>query len=303
MSPPDDSPEFSIVIPVRRAVDTAEYTLRRLLDRDGLEIIAVVASEDPTAAPLRELQRLCPRLVLLEIPGSLSVPQLRAHGIRAARGRFVAITEDHCELSPGWPQTLAAALDDPQAGAAGGAVSNGRRDSLADWAIYFSRYATLMPPLPRGPAQALPGNNACYRRELLQSLQPLYANGFWEHEFHQRLRRQGWKLLQVPDAVATHRKPYRFGAYLALRFRHGRCFGGMIRVAGGFRDAAARVAFSPLTPFLLTLRSARAVAAKQVHRGEFCLALPLLLLCYAAWTAGEVAGCLFGPGQACSQTD
>jgi hypothetical protein len=45
------------------------------------------------------------------------------------------------------------------------------------------------------------------------------------------------------------------------------------------------------------------VAAKQVHRGVFCLALPLLLLCYAAWTAGEVAGCLFGPGQACSQTD
>jgi hypothetical protein len=160
-----------------------------------------------------------------------------------------------------------------------------------------------MPPLPRGPALALPGNNACYRRDVLDSLREIYKNGFWEHEFHQHLQRQGWKLFQEPDAVARHRKPYRFGPYLALRFRHGRCFGGMIREAKGFRSMATRVLFSPLTPFLLLSRSARAVAAKKAYNREFCLALPLLLFCYAAWSAGEVAGCLFGPGQACSQTD
>jgi glycosyltransferase involved in cell wall biosynthesis len=303
MPPPQDSPEFSVVVPVRRAVETAADTLQRLLDRDGLQVIAVVSSQDPTAAPLRELQKLRPGLMLIEIPGDHSVPQLRAHGLRAARGRFVAITEDHCELSPGWPQTLAAALQDPEVAAAGGGVGNGRRDSVTDWAIYFSRYATLMPPLPRGPAKALPGNNACYRRELLESQRGVYENGFWEHEFHQHLQRQGWRLVQEPDAVARHRKPYRFGAYLKLRFHHGRCFGGMIRRAGGFRVSAARVLLSPLTPLLLALRSARAVLPKQAYRREYCLALPLLLLCYAAWAAGEAAGCLFGPGQACSQTD
>jgi hypothetical protein len=45
------------------------------------------------------------------------------------------------------------------------------------------------------------------------------------------------------------------------------------------------------------------VAAKRTHRREYLLALPLLLVCYAAWTAGEVAGYLGGPGEACSQTD
>jgi glycosyltransferase involved in cell wall biosynthesis len=303
MQAPQDLPEFSVVIPVRRAVETVEDTVGRLLDRDGLEVIAVVSSEDPTAALLRQLQNLQPRLVLLEIPGDHSVPQLRAHGIRAARGRFVAITEDHCELSPGWPKMLAAALKDPEVGAAGGGVANGRRHSFADWAIYFSRYATLMPPLPRGPARALPGNNACYRRELLESQREFYKNGFWEHEFHQHLQRQGLRLMQEPEAIARHRKPYRFGAYLRLRFRHGRCFGGMIRRSGGFRAVAARVLLSPLTPLLLALRSARAVVPKQAYRREFCFALPLLLLCYAAWAAGEAAGCLLGPGQACSQTD
>jgi hypothetical protein len=64
-----------------------------------------------------------------------------------------------------------------------------------------------------------------------------------------------------------------------------------------------RALASPLTPFLLALRSARAVAAKRAHRREYVLALPLLLICYAAWTAGEVAGYLGGPGEACSQTD
>ena len=188
-------------------------------------------------------------------------------------------------------------------GAAGGAVANGRRSSLADWAIYFSRYASLLPPVRRGPAAALPGNNACYRRELLESHRCLYENGFWEHEFHQHLLGQGLRLFQDPDAVVTHRKPYRFGAYCALRFRHGRCFGGMIREGGSLGAVAARVLVSPLTPFLLVLRSARAVAAKRTYRGEYCLALPLLLVCYAAWTAGEVAGYLGGPAEACSQTD
>ncbi len=300
---PQDFPEFSVVVPVRHAVATAEDTLLSLLARDGLEVIAVVSGNDPTAPLLRELRDGHPSLVLLEIPGEHSVPQLRAHGIRAARGRFVAITEDHCELSAEWPQVLAAPLADPTVGAAGGGVGNGRRDSVTDWAIYFSRYATLMPPLPRGPAHALPGNNACYRRDLLESMRDLYQNGFWEHEFHQHLQRQGLRLMQEPDAVVRHRKAYRFGAYLSLRFQHGRCFGGMIREASGFRAGVVRVLFSPLIPLRLLARSARAVAAKKAYNREYCLALPLLLLCYAAWTAGEVAGCLFGPGQACSQTD
>lgn len=296
-------PRISVVVPVRQAVETAENTLSRLLDRSGLEVIAVVSSQDPSAPLLRDLKRRRPELVLLEIEGVRSVPQLRAHGIRAARGRFVAITEDHCDFSPQWPHSLAAALEDPGVGAAGGAVANGRRGSLADWAIYFSRYASLLPPIPRGPAAALPGNNACYRRELLESNRSLYENGFWEHEFHQHLLRQGLRLFQEPDAVVTHRKPYRFGPYCALRFRHGRCFGGMIREGRSLGAVAARVLISPLTPFLLALRSARAVAAKRAHRREYYLALPLLLICYAAWTAGEVVGYLGGPGAACLQTD
>jgi hypothetical protein len=296
-------PQISVVVPVRCAVETAADTLTKLLDRKGLEVIAVVSSEDPTVALLRDLKRLRPALALLEIAGNWSVPQLRAHGVRAARGRLVAISEDHCDFSPNWPRVLARQLDDSSVGAVGGSVANGRRDSLVDWAIYLSRYAAMMPPNPRGPTESLPGNNACYRRDLLEANRPLYENGFWEHEFHQHLLRQGLKLFQEPAAVVTHRKPYRLGPYCALRFRHGRCFGGMIRKSERLAALAVRVLFSPLIPFLQALRSARVVMAKRIHRKEYCLALPLLIVCYAAWTAGEVAGYLGGSGQACSQTD
>jgi hypothetical protein len=295
--------QISVVVPVRRAVETAADTLSRLLNRRGIEVIAVVSSGDPTAVLLRDLKRRRPELVLLEIEGSKSVPQLRAHGVRAARGRLVAITEDHCDFSPDWPQPLAAALEDPAVGAAGGGVENGRCGSLVDWAIYFSRYASVMPPNARGPAPSLPGNNTCYRRELLESSRSFYENGFWEHEFHQHLLRQGLKLFHEPEALVTHRKPYRLVSYCALRFRHGRCFGGMIRESGGLAASLVRALISPVAPFVQTLRSARAVAAKQRRRKEYCLALPLLLICYAAWSAGEVVGCLGGAGQACSQTD
>ena len=296
-------PQISVVVPVRQGAETAADTLGKLLGREGLEVIAVVSSEDPTAALLRDLRQRLPSLALLEIAGSWSAPQLRAHGVRAARGRLVAITEDHCDFSPNWPQALAAALDDPTAGAGGGGVTNGRRGSLVDWAIYFSRYASVMPPNPRGPAQTLSGNNACCRRDVLEAHRAFYENGLWEHEFHRHLLRHGLRLIQEPAAVVTRRKPYQFGPYCALRFRHGRCFGGMIRKSGGGLTLAARLLASPLTPFLQALRSARAVAVKRVHRKEYCLALPLLVICYMAWAAGEVAGYLGGSGEACSQTD
>jgi hypothetical protein len=298
---------MSVVVPVRQGVLTAAETLTHLLQHGWLEVIAVVSTQDPTAAVLRNLRARFPELHLIEIDGEFSVPQLRAHGIRAAQGRLVAITEDHCAFSPWWPEVLGGILEDARIGAAGGSVFNGLRGSILDWAVYFSRYSLFLPPIPRGTVPRLPGNNTCYRRDLLESQRAFYENGFWEHEFHRHLERLGFSLFHEPEAWVLHRKPYRFAAYCALRFRHGRCFGGMIRENGSEGSSSAsrwpRILSAPLMPFLMAFRSARSVAAKRTRRKEYLLALPLLLIFYAAWTAGEVAGYLGGPGRACAQTD
>ncbi|MBI3697529.1 MAG: glycosyltransferase [Acidobacteria bacterium] len=291
---------LSAVVPVRLATDTVAATIQALLIQcRGLaaEVIAVVSSEDPARDVLRDLGGES-QLRVIEMAGRHSVPQLRAEGIRAARGRLVAITEDHCLFSPGWAAGLVRALDSRDAAAAGGPVENGRTGSVLDWAIYFSRYAGSMPPLRRGSTGALPGNNACYKREVLEALAPLWARGFWENDINRELVARGYVLWLEPDLVVTHNKPYRFGPYLALRYNHGRCFGGMIETG-----RLKRALLSPLIPLLLLIRAARAVFAKKRRRREFLLALPPLLLCYLVWFWGELVGYLCGPGQSCSQTD
>ena len=170
--------EMSVVVPVRLAPETAVSTLHALLARQGLEVIAVVSTGDPSALLLHQLKTQRPALEVVEVPGACSVPQLRAQGIRRARGRLVAITEDHCSFSESWPAALAPSLDNPKIGAAGGPVINGRRGGIVEWAIYFSRYATAMPPASRGVVNSLTGCNACYRRQLLESLQDIYRDGF-----------------------------------------------------------------------------------------------------------------------------
>ena len=84
--------EMSVVVPVRRAPRTAVETITDLLKRDGLEVIAVVSTSDPTSLLLRPLRERFPHFVIAEVGGEWSVPQLRARGIRQARGRLIAIT-------------------------------------------------------------------------------------------------------------------------------------------------------------------------------------------------------------------
>ena len=295
--------EMSVVVPVRLAPETAVSTLRALLDRQGLEVIAAVSREDPSALLLRQLKAQRPALEVVEAPGACSVPQLRARGIRRARGRLVAITEDHCSFSEFWPAALAPSLADPKVGAAGGPVINGRRGGPVEWAIYFSRYAAAMPPSSRGAAKSLTGCNACYRRELLESLQDVYTDGFWEHEVHQELLARGMQLWLEPDASVAHGKRYGLVGYGTLRFQHGRCFAARRFPTLAFWALQARILLSPLTPLLLLARAGWAVFSKRKRRWEFLACSPLLLLLHAVWMVGELSGYLFGPGGSCSQTD
>ena len=297
--------DVSVVVPVRFAEETVAGTLRALLDQSrdlSAEVIAVVSADDPTCAALRALDP-DPRLRILEVSGRRSVPQLRAEGVRASRGRYIAITEDHCLFAPGWLAGLVDALNAREIAAAGGPVENGRTSGPLDWAIYFSRYAGSMPPLGRGLTLALPGNNACYRRDALDRLASLYVAGFWENDINQELVALGYILWLEPSLVVTHNKPYRFGPYLALRYRHARCYGGMLAAAWTPAQRLRRVLLSPLIPALLLFRSARSILRKKRRRREYLLALPALLLCYGVWFCGELVGYLAGPGETCSETD
>lgn len=289
------APRVSVVVPVRKADLTIQATLADLLGQDCLEpfeVVAVVSPDDPTATTLGLLAD--PRLRVIIASAPCGVPQLRRDGVRSCDAPFVAITEDHCRFPSGWIRDLMAAIEAHGADISGGPVSNGRR-SVTGWAQYFTRYSTFMPPVTEGFTRSLPGNNACYRREILLAHSELLCEGFWEAEFNHELLRAGCKMWMTPSLEVSQRQERGLFEYIPLRFRHGRCYGA--------RRAKKHWLAAPLIPLILFLRAARAVFSKRRDRVLYLYVSPLVFIYIVCWAAGEITGYLFGSGQSCLETD
>lgn len=290
---------ISVVIPVRFAESTLPTTVADVLAGPADEVVVAVSTTDSTATLVAELAAVDARVRMVRVPDPNSVPQLRLAGYRACRGEIIAFTEDHCRLAPDWPAPLAAALQDRSVGVAGGPVPNSRSGSMTDRAIYASRYAVFAPPVQAGPCAALPGTSIAYRRETLERFLSSDAPGLWEFELNLSIAGGGLTQEMVPEAWASHGKPYRFLPYCALRMRHGRCFAGRRRAAGASVWTALR---TPLLPVLLSVRTLRALAAKSGWASRLALLLPVAAI-HFCWALGELIGYLAGSGRSCSETD
>lgn len=297
-----DAPQVSIIVPVRHAERTIRSTLESLLVQTAdfaFEVIVVISEDDPSARALAGFER--PNLRVLVAPGRSGVPQLRGLGAAQAQAPFVAIVEDHCLFPAGWLRGLVQAIEQQDAAASGGPVSNGRR-SWTGWAQYFTRYSAFMPPVAAGWTHALPGNNACYRREALVAHAGCLTEGFWEAEFNRDLMRAGGRMWMCAELAVVQRQERGMLEFAPLRFRHGRCYGAR-RVAASPSERGKLLALSPLIPAVLFARALRSVLSKKQYWFRFALAAPLVLVYMLAWSAGEVAGYLFGAANSCGSTD
>jgi glycosyltransferase involved in cell wall biosynthesis len=292
----------SVVLPVRLAAKTVERTVESLFSQVHdytAEVIAVVAADDPTLPKLSAIQR--PNFRCIALKGKQGVPHLRRHGVRVSHAQFVLIAEDHCIFPLDWIRSLVGAIERTGAAASGGPVTNGRR-SWVGWAQYFTRYSSFMPPIENGPTASLPGNNACYRREVIESLQRHLEDGFWEAEFNAEVKRSGRILWSCPEVAVIQRQQRGMIAYLPLRFRHGRCYGAR-RVVGSPHQHNKFLAMSGLVPFLLLFRIVRNVFAKKNNRLRLITTLPLVVPYIFAWSLGELSGYLAGTSDSCEATD
>jgi hypothetical protein len=189
-------------------------------------------------------------------------------------------------------------IDGIEAGATGvgGPFDLAPHTSVTDWAVFYLRYsAFLHAPARRGVATEIAGDNAAYRRDALDRHAASFGEGFWEVDFHHRVRAEGGTLALVPDAAVTFGRSFPFGTILRQRFVHGRHFGAG-RVASGARRAWQVVLAAPVVPLVLVRRIAARVLPHPRHRRRFALALPASLALAAAWSAGEAWGAVAGAG-------
>jgi glycosyltransferase involved in cell wall biosynthesis len=290
-----EGPQVSVVIASVNGLPYPLACLEALENQQGEIASEVVVADCTGPATVAAIRERFPDVHILAFDEPKSVPWLRAVGIRAAKGRLVAVTEDHCVPHPDWLERIVAVHARTGWAALGGGVENDQ-DRLVDWAVFFCEYHQHMSPVPEGPSDFIPGMNVAYDMDALDAMKGTFEEGLWENFLHDKLRAAGHVLGMDPSIVVGHRKYFTVSMFLAERFHYSRSFAGM-RVAGApLRRRLGWAAASVALPAVLVVRLTRNVLRRRLHVREYVLAFPLVLLFSVMWSVGEFYGYLAGPG-------
>jgi hypothetical protein len=285
-------PDLSVVVASIDAAHAIASCLRALEEGTRgveAEVVVVVASRENDAQTAR---RAAPNATVIVEPSGTLTPVLWARGFHASTGNVVAFTTAHFLVGPGWGRAM---LDGVASGAVGvgGPIRLARSTTPTDWATYFLRYSAFLGlgDHDRAVVADIPGDNAAYERSALERHAESFANGFWEIDFHRRVRADGRELAMLPGAASWFSRSFTLRDITRQRFEHGRHFGAW-RVRSGGVSRRRVIAASPLVPPLLLARIAARVARRPSLAWRFAIALPALAVLAVAWALGEVAGAL-----------
>lgn len=289
-----EEPLVSVVIASVNGLPAIAECVEALTNQHG-DVRAQILVVDCCGEAVRDvLRQRFPQAEIVAAEGRPSIPALRAMGMARARGRMIAILEDHCNVDPRWLQVIEKAH---AAGhqAVGGAVENGSVERTVDWAVFFCEYARFMPPVPRGIVPEITGNNSVYDRRLLERLGPELHQEVWESFLHARIHELGVPFYSDPDLVVSHKKEFGYAYFVSQRYHYSRSFAGM-RMDGA--PAWKRLAYAGATPLLPPLLLARIVTtvARKKRLGRLLATLPVLATFVVVWAWGEAVGALLGPG-------
>jgi hypothetical protein len=274
-----------------RSITNCVESVRSAVAGRRSEVFVVDASRDASADIAEQL--LGGAAVVRCAPGTLT-PELWAEGIARSSGRVVVLTTGHFVVGPTWVESLTAALENGETGAAG-RMDLANETSVTDWAVFYLRYSEFLcePEQLRRGVAGIPADNAAYDGEAIRRFVKTANDGFWEVEFHRQLRGAGASLAIVPGATARYARSFPLSTIARHRFHHGR-HAGAWRVSTGERSRAAIVALAPLVPAALALRTWRRVRSAALHRGRFLRAMPAFLALAAMWAIGEAVGAITG---------
>jgi hypothetical protein len=250
--------------------------------RNGVEVRVYEGSESP-----RELRERFSWADFTTSQGAL-VPHHWRDGIDAARGEIVALTIAPMVPAPDWVATLrrlTAAHD-----AVGGAIEPGRGLRPTDWGEYFCRYTPDMLPFEARDNPELPGDNAAFRRTLLESVNAFTRGGFWEPVACRELSRRGTELWHTPQLVVHQGRSAGFAAFCHQRLAHGRLFGQQRGAQFSRSRNALGVAAAPIVPVLMTVRVLCRVFARRRLRLRALVTLPWILSFNVVWAYAEARG-------------
>ena len=223
--------------------------------------------------------------------------ELRALATREARGAIVAITEDHCLVAPDWvARILAAHRAHPDAAAIKGAILNGSRERLVDWAAFLLNQAPHLPPFRGRTTDAvLNASSVAYARRVLAELAAREPEPL-ELRHPRTWRASGDRIVADERIQVRHFQSLGLRTTSALQYHTARTTAGIRRARMRGRDWV-RLAAAPVLPFVRTCRTVATCLDKPVSRVTLLASVPLIFWLYCCKAAGELSGYLAGPGR------
>jgi hypothetical protein len=300
-----DTPVLSVVVVIASDTTSRADTshlgpcLDSLMHQTNAPPMEILVPHHPFVDGIASMRERYPGVRFLEVsdlrtftgcPGSREHhDELRARGVGLARGRIVALTEDHGVPAADWAACLVEGHRRPFA-AVGGAIENAI-DRPLNWAVFFCDFLRYQNPLPDGETAAVSDANVAYKRAALESIRPLWQEVFHETSVNRALRARGEKLTFAPGAVLYQRRHgLSFRRALQERYVWGRSYGATrARLAG----AAPRLFWSVFAPGLSVLILARmtlSACKKRRTLPQFLRALPLTTALVVSWSCGELTG-------------
>jgi hypothetical protein len=280
---------WSVVLASRRHPSLAGAAIEALRAQSaaaGAELI-VARAWNQEAGALAEWLRGC-RVVRCD--ADASIPALRGAGLAAARGEWVALTEDNCLADPRWLAALQHAAR-PGVQVIGGSMGNARPKRAIDWGAYFAEYGFFGPDR-RGTLPLVTGANVAYARAVVEDAARWAVEGSWEDVIHARLAARGVMFSVAPDAWVRQNLTYELREFCRDRWVHGHDYA---RVRSGHASPLRRATLllgTPLLPALLAWRIWR--SAGRAAPAAFLRGLPATLTFLGAWSLGEAVGYLKG---------
>lgn len=284
--------DLSVVVAAWNGLQQLRQFLASVDEQSDLSGVEVVVASN-FAVPEINLRSATQVLQLHE---TATVPELRRQGIAAARGKIVALVEDHCVLDPEWCREIKKAHLESRT-IIGGSVENTNSEKPLDWAVYFYDYGRYMLPNEARQVGSLSGMNVSYKRSVLEEVAGVWSDGFYETFVNEELKKRGHVLWMLPSAIVYHNKNYEIRSAVRHCYHLARSFAA--RRVSGFHPLR-RLQFtgkSLVLPVLLPARVVLATVRKGRHVRELVGAFPHLALLMSIWAYGEFCGYLFGQGR------
>jgi len=286
------TPDFSVVVPTYGRPEALARCLAALerLDRGGptLEVLVVddggAGTLDSLVAPMRRRMDVTLLRQAHAGPGAA-----RNAGLGAARGRWVAFTDDDCTPRPGWLAGFAHRFAEHPGGGLGGRTLNHLGTNL-----YCAAHQVLVDYITRAAHRDaaghrfFPSNNLAFPAEALRSLGGFdtsfpFAAGE-DRDLCDRWVGSGRRLAHAPEAVVEHAHPLGLVRFCRMHHRYGRGARRFRRVVASRNGG--RVSLEPST-FYVNLVLAPLFLGRSRRAFSLCAALFLSQVCHAAGYAWE----------------